>query len=69
MNQTKETRVVRFVVDRTVEAALHTLTSSKRSQMDMAGSGGKHGKTNEASLKLSDVACMLFDAQLGEALE
>lgn len=67
MNQTRETRVVRFVMDSTVEAALHTLTSSKRAQMDMAGSAGKHSKTNEASLKLSDVACMLFDAQLGGA--
>ena len=66
MNQRSKTRVVRFVVDGTVEAALHTLTSSRAAGMDMVGSAkGTSGKTNEPTLTLSDVACMLFDAQLG----
>lgn len=67
MNQTKNTRVVRFVVDGTVEAALHTLNSSRAAGMDMVGSAKGAGKTNEPTLTLSDVACMLFDAQLGRA--
>lgn len=69
MNQKKKTRVVRFIVDGTVEAALHTLTSSRAAGMDMLGSAAKGctGKTNEPTLTLSDVACMLFDAQLGRA--
>lgn len=69
MNQKKKTRVVRFIVDGTVEAALHALTSSRTAGMDMVASStkGNTAKTNERTLTLSDVACMLFDAQLGRA--
>ena len=68
MNQKSKTRVVRFIIDGTVEAALHTLTSSRAAGMDMVGSAkGSIGKAAEPTLTLSDVACMLFDAQLSRA--
>jgi hypothetical protein len=70
MNQKKRTRVVRFIVDGTVEAALHTLTSSQTAGMDMVGSTkAGSAKTNERMLTLNDVACMLFDKQLGTVFE
>lgn len=71
MNQTSETRVVRFVVDSTVEAALHTLTSAKASQMDMASTTAHgHGSAaSEPKLTVTDVAYMLFDGQVRQAGE
>lgn len=71
MNQVSETRVVRFVVEDTVEAALHKLTSAKASQMDMASTTaqGRSSKASEPKLKLSDVAYMLFDCQVRKAAQ
>jgi SNF2 family DNA or RNA helicase len=63
MNQLRETQVVRFVMDDTVEAALHSLTSAKAAKMDMSSSAVSKDKDREAPLSLSDVAVLLFDSQ------
>jgi SNF2 family DNA or RNA helicase len=64
MNQSRETQVIRFVVNDTVEASLHRLTSTKAAKMDMMGTSLAGAKASESPLTLSDVANMLFDPQL-----
>lgn len=64
MNQARETRVIRFVVNDTVETPLHRLTSAKAAKLDMMGNSLTGSKASEPPLTLSDVATMLFDPQL-----
>lgn len=64
MNQARETQVLRFVVDDTVEASLHRLTSAKAARMDMSGTALAGAKVAEPPLTLSDVATMLFDPKV-----
>ena len=61
MNQPRETSVLRFVINDSVEAALHSLTSAKAAKMDMSSSSAKGKQGAEPPLTLSDVATMLFD--------
>lgn len=63
MNQVRETQVMRFVMNDTVEAALHSLTSAKAAKMDMSSNALSKNKGREAPLSLSDVAVLLFDSQ------
>eukprot|EP00892_Ulva_mutabilis_P001424 jgi/Ulvmu1/11282/UM073_0054.1 len=69
MNQKSETRVVRFVVEGTVEAALAQLTAAKAAQMDMASSSapGHRAAAAEPKLTVADVAAMLFHKQVRQA--
>jgi SNF2 family DNA or RNA helicase len=59
MNQTQQTQVVRFVVNDSIEAALHSLNADKFASMDMANGGNGAA---DAPLALSDVAALLSDA-------
>ena len=69
MNQKSETRVVRFIVEDTVEAALHQLTAAKAAQMDMAitSAQGRAAAASEPKLTVTDVAHMLFDKHVQKA--
>lgn len=61
LTQTRATQVIRFVVDDTVEAALHRLTSAKAAKMDMASSSS--AARRDPPLTVADVALLLFDSQ------
>jgi hypothetical protein len=64
MNQKRETQVIRFVVNDSVEAALHSLTAAKAAKMDMSmATPSSSNKGGEPPLSLSDVTTMLFDSQ------
>jgi SNF2 family DNA or RNA helicase len=58
MNQTRETHVLRFVVNDSIEAVLHQLNAERFAKMDMANTA--QGAA-DAPLKLSDVAALLSD--------
>lgn len=59
MNQTRQTHVARFVVNDSIEAALHRLNAAKFAKLDMVNSGNGAA---DAPLALSDVAALLSDA-------